>query len=360
MASGSDVSVVIPAYNRARWVARAVESVLRQDPPPLEVILVDDGSTDSTPEICRALECDTVRYVRQDNQGPSVARNHGAFLARGEFLAFLDSDDLALPGRLAVQREAIIRYPGVGWSFCDHVGLDSEDRHLIQPEGISWGFVAFQRAGLSPAGLFSSRAELQRHVISVAQTDHVVYVGDFFPALFHGNFVSASGFMCRTRVFREAGGFRTDWRLAEDTEFFHRLAATTPGSGILTPLFGWRQHVEGGLVSRENIVTLIRNGIESMDSALGLRGDPSPEVLELHRRTLERDYRSLAYTLLTELDGPGARRVITEAFSRFPRLRRTLRFRFLQIASFLPTPLLRTARWTVSLLPGRGRPRPLS
>lgn len=360
MKSRSDVSVVIPAYNRARWIGRAVESVLRQDPPPLEVILVDDGSTDSTPQICRALECDTVRYVRQENQGPSVARNHGVSLARGEFVAFLDSDDLALPGRLAVQREAIIRFPGVGWSFCDHVGLDAEDRWLPAEDGTSWGFLAIKRAGVAPESLFGSLSELRREVLSVDGRDHVVFVGDYFRALFYGNFISPSGFMCRVEAFCRTGGFRTDWRLAEDTEFFHRMAATIPGSGILTPLFGWRRHVQGGLVSRENIVTLIRNGIASMDSALELRGQPSPEVLELHRRTLEGDYRALAYTLLSELDGPGARAVVRETHARLPRTRLDIRFHLLHLAAFLPRPLLRLARWLKSTLPGGGRPDPLT
>lgn len=353
-----DISVVVPTYNRSRWVRRAVDSLLKQTPPPLEVIIVDDGSSDSTPQVCQGLAGDTVRYIRQENQGPSAARNHGVALAKGQFLAFLDSDDLALPGRLWTQREAIVRFPDVQWSFCDHVGLDYDDEPLQPTDGLSWGFIAFKRDRSTPENLFSFFPELNRDILTAAGVDHTVYWGDFFRPLFKGNFVSPSGFMCLTSAFRETGGFRTDWRVAEDTEFFHRMAATSPGCAILTPLFGWRKHLQGGLVSQANVVDLIRNGIESMDSALHLRGTPSPEILRLHSQTLIRDYRALAYTLLSEIDRTGARDTVREAFGRFPQSRRDARLRLLQLASLVPASVLRIARSLKSKMAGGGRPDP--
>ena len=99
--SPSRVSVVIPAYNRERLVAEAIDSVLAQS-VPLELIVVDDGSTDGTAEVVSAYG-DAVRYHWQANQGIAGARNTGIALSRGPLLAFLDSDDVWMPEKLAHQ-----------------------------------------------------------------------------------------------------------------------------------------------------------------------------------------------------------------------------------------------------------------
>ena len=101
------VSVIIPAYNRAHTLRRSVESVLAQTYDDLEVIVVDDGSTDSTEAVVRAIPDARVRYVRQINQGACAARNHGVELARGEYIAFQDSDDLWYPDKLEKQLRAM-------------------------------------------------------------------------------------------------------------------------------------------------------------------------------------------------------------------------------------------------------------
>lgn len=100
------VSVVIPAYNRAATIARAIGSALAQDPSPLEVIVVDDGSTDATPAVVAAIGDPRLRLVTQPNGGVAAARNRGIAEARGELVAFLDSDDEWLPGKLAAQLAA--------------------------------------------------------------------------------------------------------------------------------------------------------------------------------------------------------------------------------------------------------------
>ena len=96
------ISVIIPTFNRAAFVREALDSVLAQTCLPWEVIVVDDGSTDETAEIF-SVESERVRYVRQDHAGVSAARNQGIRLARSDWLAFLDSDDVWLPAKLAAQ-----------------------------------------------------------------------------------------------------------------------------------------------------------------------------------------------------------------------------------------------------------------
>src|SRR5438552_2642197 len=106
------VSVVIPTYERRHYVARAVASVLAQTYQDFEVLVVDDGSTDGTAQALEGLDL-RLRYHWQENRGVSGARNAGSRLARGEIVAFLDSDDRWLPDHLAVVTEVFARNPGV-------------------------------------------------------------------------------------------------------------------------------------------------------------------------------------------------------------------------------------------------------
>src|ERR1700738_2662854 len=92
-------SVVLPVYNRRKYVCQAIDSVLAQTFQGYEIIVVDDGSTDNAPELLKAYG-DHIRVIRQQNSGPEVARNTGAHAARGEYIALLDSDDSFFPSAL--------------------------------------------------------------------------------------------------------------------------------------------------------------------------------------------------------------------------------------------------------------------
>ena len=109
------VSVVIPTYNRAYCIAESVGSVLRQTHDNLEVVVVDDGSTDNTREVLESLGDERVRYVRQRNAGACAARNHGVDVARGHLVAFHDSDDVWLEHKLERQLTSLGRS---GADFC--------------------------------------------------------------------------------------------------------------------------------------------------------------------------------------------------------------------------------------------------
>jgi len=133
------VSVVIAAYNAERWIAEAIQRVLGQDYPVLEVIVVDDGSTDATREAIAPFR-EPVRYVFQENAGSAAARNHGIRLARGELVAFLDADDRWLPGKLAAQVD-----PDCGWCYTDAWLVDASTQskkvRLSQLAAIPEGWV---------------------------------------------------------------------------------------------------------------------------------------------------------------------------------------------------------------------------
>src|SRR6478735_6137584 len=98
------VSVIIPTYNYGRFLRHALRSALDQTVTPLEIIVVDDGSTDETPDVVASFG-EKVRYIRQENSGVCVARNRGVADSTGKLIAFLDADDIWEPEKLAKQRE---------------------------------------------------------------------------------------------------------------------------------------------------------------------------------------------------------------------------------------------------------------
>lgn len=184
------VSVVIPTYNRAKLIAEAIESALSQEVDGgLEVVVVDDGSTDDTAGVVASFG-DRVRYVQQENAREGAARNRGARLAAGTYLAFLDSDDAYLPGKLRRDLERL--------EAPDQPALVYSRAENVDPTGASLGV----RRLASPQG-------------------------DVFWHLARENFVPMSSVVVRADAFRALGGFVEDPRLSgtADWECWVRLSA---------------------------------------------------------------------------------------------------------------------------------------
>lgn len=122
------VSVIVPAYQAAGTIGQTLRSVQEQTYRPLEIIVVDDGSMDDTAR--RVREFADVRYIRQDNAGDAAARNAGLRVASGEFIAFLDADDLWRPTKLEAQLQLLGADPGVGAAQCGALFVDDRLRPL--------------------------------------------------------------------------------------------------------------------------------------------------------------------------------------------------------------------------------------
>ena len=112
-----NISVIIPTYQRRGLIARALDSVIRQSLPALEIIVIDDGSTDGTADVVRR-DYPGVKLFRQPHRGVSAARNYGIVRASGEWIALLDSDDEWRPDKLQRQVEALTRNAESGWKVC--------------------------------------------------------------------------------------------------------------------------------------------------------------------------------------------------------------------------------------------------
>jgi glycosyltransferase involved in cell wall biosynthesis len=158
--SDSLVTVIVAAYNGERFLSQALESVFSQDYDSFEVVFVDDGSTDGTGEIAQSFP---VRYLHQENQGLPAARNAALRVARGEFVAFADDDDLLPPSKLTVQALFLSTHPGTGcvlgrqeWIVEDGVQAPELKRDPIFGElgGIQLVSAMFRRAVLDGLGGF--------------------------------------------------------------------------------------------------------------------------------------------------------------------------------------------------------------
>src|SRR5688572_15366487 len=165
------VSVVIPAYNAARFLPRAVESVLNQSYRPLEVTVIDDGSTDDTARVLEPYR-GAIHYLRQPNGGPARARNQGIAQTRGELVAFLDADDLWLPNKLSIQVRSLQDNPRAGVVHSDTFYLDNTT-------GVQ------SRRGNPP-------------------TD---FTGDCYPLMFQRNRITLSTVVVRRECLEQVGGF---------------------------------------------------------------------------------------------------------------------------------------------------------
>lgn len=184
------VSAIIPTYNRRELVVHAVGTVLAQTFPVEEIIVVDDGSTDGTEAALHAAFGDRIVYVRQANAGVSAARNRGMALARGRYLALLDSDDEWLPEKTARQVEWLQAHPDFGMVLCDVARTDADRRPVDRLE----------RRRLTPEDGWVLKWALLE------------------PALAP---VSA---MFRREVYARTGGFDESLRTAEDLDFHLRVA----------------------------------------------------------------------------------------------------------------------------------------
>ncbi|MFO7653430.1 MAG: glycosyltransferase [Candidatus Krumholzibacteriia bacterium] len=125
------MTVVIATYNQGRYVGMAIRSILDQDYPCLELIVVDDGSTDETPAVLEEFVDDPrVRILRQPNQGQTIAKNRGCREARGKYLGFCDGDDFWLPGKLGTQVPIMEADEGIAVVYGESRWIDSEGREV--------------------------------------------------------------------------------------------------------------------------------------------------------------------------------------------------------------------------------------
>jgi glycosyltransferase involved in cell wall biosynthesis len=299
------ISVVIPTYNRAELLRRAVDSALAQTVAPLEILIVDDGSTDETAATCASWGA-PVRYIATPNGGVAKARNVGIGEARGDWIALLDSDDEWVPAKLEAQCAALDAAPDARWSITGCTLVDGNGDDRAGRQGFEGAFPVFSEVSGSAAEYFGRDLRL---------VGDEVYTGDLYETLFRGNVVLPSSALVHRTVFERCGTFDPAFRYAEETQFFHRVAAAFPVVVLLARLVRYRVAQSGSLTSSANTQKLITNALLSLDHAATLR-PPTPSsraAFMTGRRSL---LLRLAYARLSELDLRGARSAAVQAWAK--------------------------------------------
>ena len=261
-----DVSVIIPAWNASETILDAIDSALQQTGCLVEIIVVDDESSDNTPEILAGLG-DRIRWKRFPNGGPGKSRNRAAALARGKWLAFLDSDDLWEPSKLASQLKA----------------ASDNNATVVYTNARNFGD--------------------DLPVDEIRLTDSQCHSGDVFTELLLDNFVTISGLMVRRDVYEQVGGFAEDLVGTEDWDLMLRLATTETFAVVREPvtLYRW---ANTSLSSKYDVMLKARR--ETIKRAL-----TSPRGQQLSSRFKRRVWANLWSTAAWFAEGGSKKRAIS-------------------------------------------------
>lgn len=252
------VSVIIPTYNRVAYIQDAIHSVLAQSYQDYEIIVIDDGSTDGTRELLVDWDKEGVlKYVYQENQGQSAARNHGICIAEGKYLAFLDSDDLFLSDKLDSQVRYLESHPGVGLVHSSYIRVDER--------GNPFAF----REPTRLSGWIYPKILLHWSVL-----------------------VAIPAVLVRTDILRQVGGFNQEMLRSPNEDLWRRIARLTPFGYLETPTCKIRRHAGNysadQATSVHSYTTYLRNAFDD---------DPNLGPV-FRRRAWSRMYRNVAQNVL--------------------------------------------------------------
>jgi glycosyltransferase involved in cell wall biosynthesis len=288
---GSKVSIIIPAYNAEKYIAETVESVLAQSFRDLECIVVDDGSMDHTGEIVRGFGA-RVRHIRQENAERSAARNRGIANSSGDYIGFLDADDILLPEKLKEQV-----------AFLDaHPGFD----------------VVYSRINY-----FRDNGKRSRYRVRRATPE-----GDILPLLIWANFITMNSPLFRRGAVERVGGFNVSLCRYEDWDFLLRLALSGSRFGFIDSLHCLcRMHGENTVADGPGMfqakMAVAGRIVEDFRDGLHARGIEGSSVIAFHRA----DYgRKL---ILSGRVGEGRDLIREAAQVRFPHRGKMMAFALL-------------------------------
>jgi GT2 family glycosyltransferase len=315
------VTVVIPTYNRARIIARSVESALAQTYPSLEVIVADDGSSDDTAGVVGRLGS-RVRCVRQANAGVSAARNFGMRHARGEYIAFLDSDDAWLPWKIDAEVAALARHPEAGVVWTDMRAID-ESGDVIRERHLRVMYAAYGRIDIEQT---LPQVDMLGGLTAHAPPELAaapVRAGNLFSAIMLGNLLHTSTVLFRRERVERSGGFDESFaRAGEDYEFYVRLCSGGPVAFIDAPSTLYRIGGADQLTRPSMMLEIARNNLRTVQKWLP---HSAPQLALAPSVVRRRIADSLAWVGEAELEAGhrrAAARRLMESLRVLPRMDR--------------------------------------
>jgi glycosyltransferase involved in cell wall biosynthesis len=224
------VSVVIPAYNCGKYIVETLESVLAQTYRNFEIVVVDDGSTDNTKEVLEPY-FDEIVYHYQQNGGLAAARNKGLSLAKGEYFALLDADDIWVPNKLELQLKCFDLYPEVGLVFSEFSAFNTKGTISPSYSKIYFEFI-FQNYKLTLDKIFEQKKELD--------DKRLAYAGNICETEFLGNIIMPSTTIIKRECIEKIGMFPGKYKNDGDYDLFLRITQAYKCGFIDMPLMKYR------------------------------------------------------------------------------------------------------------------------
>jgi len=254
------VSVVIPVFNAAAWIKETIDSILTQTYPVLEVLVVDDGSTDETAGIVQAYD-NLVVYISQKHCGVSAARNRGISTAKGDLIAFIDGDDYWHPRKIEAQIK-LLNKSGYAWASCETQPFDSDTRQYI-------------------------------YGLTLPMQD-----GDVLAPLFLNNFIGSATPIVRRSVFDHVGYFNEAYeaRIGEDWDMWLRIASNYP-LGVVYQKFAYQRLHPGSTMSSTSMKEKVQSLVGVIERAVNKE---TYRLKPLKRQALANIYYSAGVRLVKQ------------------------------------------------------------
>ncbi|MGB8543309.1 MAG: glycosyltransferase [Candidatus Acidiferrales bacterium] len=296
----SKVTAIIPVYNCAQYVTKAIDSVLAQTYPAREIIVVDDGSTDGTREVLQPY-MNSIIYVYQKNAGEPAARNTGIRHATGEYIAYLDADDLWLPDKLQLQMEYFVAHPECKVVYTDMMTFDS--------------------SGILVESVRASRGRIYQS-------------GKIFPYLFRETLFGSGSVVFSKDCCDTVGLFDESFLVGSDYEMWLRMARYFEFGYVDKPLLMYRQHRE---MSTQTLGQVPQDGMPWQAKVLNRILELYPEIRgELGESFINRrmavPYVWLGRTWMNRGNHVEARKLFAGAVQRAPW---SFRYRLIYLCTFL-------------------------
>jgi glycosyltransferase involved in cell wall biosynthesis len=303
------VSVIVPVYNRADVLAETLDAVFAQTYPNLELIVVDDGSKDDTPKVV-ARYGDRLISVRQENQGLAAARNNGFLRSRGEYIAWLDHDDVWMPEKLSLQVAWMQQHPECAVVATDFSAFDAAGFYARSHAAAYYSQIA--RHGLG--GLFPERALLSTRGLEslpapppALPATLPVHHGRVYDKMIWGNFLHPPTVMMRRAAALQAGFCEQRFGNDVDYEYLIRVSKQGEAAFIDYPLIRYR-YSEGQLSSDKNLAKIARSLLAVLDD-LALK-EPALRRHPEFRRRAATAHLTAAHALADAERGPALRHLV--------------------------------------------------
>jgi len=332
------VSVVIPSYNRAHVIAETLKSVLAQTYPRVEIIVVDDGSKDATEQAVAPFR-DRITYLRQDNQGLAAARNTGLARSSGEYVAWLDSDDLWNPDKLAIQVAILEQRADHALVASDFSAFDQDGFFEYSHARGYYSVIDRTPGGL--AGIF----EEQTLLTLPGLTDPVrVYHGDIYLQLVGGNCLHPPTVVFRRDAATRAGVLDAAFRRDADYEYLIRLSRQGRIAFVDRPLMRYRYSPDQ-MSSDKYLADIALSRTLVLEALCGR--DPSLLGSRAFRRRLGLAHLALAHALSDGRRGPALNHLLL-----------SLRWAYADAQTARTVAKLCLPRWVVERVRKHGEPVP--